>query len=231
MSQTLPSIRYTYDFVRNGIAEGTKCVLEIGCGSGELAALLIANGLHVTAIDADADCVAEARGLGVDAETTSWPVPLDKRFDAVLFTRSLHHVDDLRGAIEAARAALNPGGRIIVEDFRAEGGSERSTRWFEALARELHAGGTLSPDVTVAALLDKAAPSSSHDHHLHSSGAIARQLGQDANLREADAAYYFRYLEPHLTDASAEAVLEHELAMIGQGSIDALGKRFIALAS
>ena len=52
--------------------------------------------------------------------------------------------------------ALNPGGRIIVEDFRAEGGSERSARWFESLARELHASGKLSPEATVEALLDKA---------------------------------------------------------------------------
>jgi SAM-dependent methyltransferase len=231
VSQTLPSVGYTYDFIRDSLPEGTKCVLEVGCGSGELAALLIADGLQVTAIDADADCVAKARGEGVDAKLMSWPVSLDERFDAVLFTRSLHHVDDLPEAIGAAQAALTPGGRIIVDDFCAEGVSERSTRWFEALARELHAGGKLSPDVTVAALLDQAAPPSSHDHHLHSSGAIARELGQDANLRETDAAYYFRYLEPHLTDASAEAVLEHELAMIAQGSIDALGKRFIASAS
>ncbi len=101
-------------------------------------------------------------------------------------------------SIAAARHALNPGGRIIVEDFRAEGGSERSARWFESLARELHASGKLSPEATVEALLDKAAPSSAHDHDLHPSGEIARALRQFRHVIEADAAYYFRYLEPHL---------------------------------
>jgi len=206
-------------------------VLEIGCGSGELAALLIGDGLQVTAIDSDPDCVAKARGVGVDAKQVSWPALLDEKFDAVLFTRSLHHVGDLQASIAAACSALNPGGRIIVEDFRAEGGSERSARWFESLARELHASGKLSPEATVEALLDKAAPSSAHDHDLHPSGEIARELRQFRRVIETDAAYYFRYLGPHLTDEAAEALLEHELAMIGSGSIDAPGKRFVASAN
>lgn len=231
MNPLLPSVRYTYEFVRNSLPVGTTSVLEVGCGSGELAALLMADGLRVTAIDADADCVATARGLGVDARAMSWPTPLDERFDAILFTRSLHHVDDLSGGIEAARTVLNSGGRIIVEDFRSEGGSERSARWFETLVHDLHSNGALSPDATVAALLDKASPSSAHDHHLHPSGDIRRELGNVATPIEEEAAYYFRYLEPQLTSVDAAAqLLQLELDLIAKRSIDALGKRFVVEA-
>ena len=226
----LPSVRYTYDFVRAWLPGGTERILEIGCGSGELAAALAADGFQVIAIDSDPECAAQARSRGVDARLMIWPGPLNGRFDAILFTRSLHHVEDLAGSVAAAAEALNPGGRIIVEDFRAEGGSERSARWFEELVRELDASGGLSSGTTVAALLDKAAPSSSHDHHLHSSSEIRRALGSLGEPTEADSAYYFRYLEPHLTKDEAERILRLELALIADNSIDPLGKRFVAPA-
>ena len=224
---TRPSVRYTHDFIRNALPDGARRIIEIGCGSGELAALLMADGLQVTAIDADAECVRKAREIGVDARTMCWPAPLDERFDAVLFTHSLHHVADLQGGIQSAAEAIEPGGRIIVEDFRAEGAGDRSTGWYAGVARLLIASEALSEGSDLNALLEKAAPSSTHDHHLHSSGEIAHGLRRLGRVIETDAAYYFRYLEPCLSDGAAEALLEHELEMIAAGAIDALGKRFV----
>lgn len=228
MTVMLASIRYTYDFIRSSLPEGATRVLEIGCGSGELAALMIAEGLEVVALDSDEECVTKAHSLGVDAQVLTWPAPLEERFDAVLFTRSLHHIDDLRGSISAAAHALNPGGRIIVEDFRAEGTSKRSARWFAEVADRLCATGALLPGTTLEELLQKAGPSSVHDDHLHTSTEIARDLAVLNEVTESDAAYYFRYLEPHLREPdAAQQLLEDELDMIAQVRIDPLGKRFV----
>src|SRR5690349_17075257 len=110
-------LRYTLEFVRRSLPEQALRLLEVGCGDGALAAALAADGLKVVAIDVDPEVVDIARASAVDARVAEWPNFEDGRFDAVLFTRSLHHVHDLMPSVEAAAAALNSGGRIIVEDF------------------------------------------------------------------------------------------------------------------
>ena len=221
------SLRYTYDFVRRSLADDFRTVLEIGCGDGRLARRLENDGLAIVAIDSDPEAVRLARAEGVDAREMKWPGRIDQTFDAILFTRSLHHVHALEEAIDAALSALNPGGLIIVEDFRAEGGSERSAIWFSRLVDALADEGQITQSARAEAL-EQAAPSRSHDHQLHASTEIARALGRSAALRECDAAYYFRYLEPHLRDRTvAEQILELELDLIEHGKIDGLGKRFV----
>jgi SAM-dependent methyltransferase len=201
-------------------------VLEIGCGSGELAAELTHAGLAVSAIDSDAAAVERARSLGVDARILNWPGEVDAQFDAVLFTRSLHHIHDLDGAVAAAVAAVRPGGRIIVEDFRAEGGTERSSRWFVEIAGELLESGAIA-SATLDELADKL-ETTAHEHELQSSGVIERALRERLTTDVEDAAYYFRYFEPHLTEQTrADALLAAELELIERGAIDALGRRFV----
>jgi SAM-dependent methyltransferase len=220
VTATAASTRYTARFVRASLPAGARTLLEVGCGSGALAALLAAEGLAVRAIDSNPACIEQARRAGVSAELAEWPAELGETFDAILFTRSLHHIHDLAGAVGAARRAVNSGGRLIVEDFRAEGGSARSNAWFAALSCELAESGALDQPVELDA---------GHDHQLHSSAAIAAALGALTIVERADAAYYFRYLEPHLADpGAADALLDRELAAVAGGAIDALGQRFVA---
>ena len=221
----IASTRYTYDFVISHLPDFAKRVLEVGCGRGELAALLQGSGLEITAIDNNREAVEAAKAAGVDARLVDWPSEISERFDAVLFTRSLHHIESLEEAVAAARSALQPSGAIMVEDFRAEGGGEAGARWYSGLARSLLAEGLLTPETTLNELIEKLSPG---DHDLHSSTAIAEALTAIGPMEAIDAAYYFRYLEPHLRQpAKAAELLDQELAMIAAGSIKPLGKRFI----
>ena len=229
MSNTPVVTAYTHAFIRSALPAEARSLLEIGCGDGELAKRLLGDGFEVTAVDTDPACVAAAKGRGVDARLIEWPAELVRQFDAILFTRSLHHVHDLAGAVSAAARALKPGGRVIVEDFRAEGGSRRASDWYEAVVHELLAGGALADGVDAEGLLGKL-PLALHDgHELHSSTAIQVALEREFAVAASDAAYYFRYLEPHLREVgAAQWLLDIELEQIEASDIDALGKRFVA---
>ncbi len=212
-------------------------MLEIGCGSGLLAARLQADGFEVLAIDADEHCAAAARSLGVDARAAEWPCPLDGGFDAVLFTRSLHHVHDLEGGIAAAFANLAEEGRLIVEDFDSAFADEAALRWFAGLVRSLRAAGA---EVDASDFL-KALGSNQesaldvwhaqHDRHLHPAARIEAALRQASEFCTVEsAAYFFRYIAAALPGAVEliEAVRTHEAELISTGTMAPLGRRYVA---
>lgn len=224
MSTAPIATQYTYEFIQRYLPAKTVSILEVGCGLGEVAARLIIDGAQVVGIDSDEGCVANARGLGVDARCETWPAPMERMFDAVLFTRSLHHITPLDDAIAAAVAVLRPGGKIIVEDFRVEAVSHRTNTWFNGLVTLLDAADLLRGSVDV--LLDKLDFGESRQH-LHSSESMKRDLDRHGTVENEDAAYYFRYAEPMLEQQISAVLLDYEISLIKSGAIDALGKRFV----
>src|SRR5438105_2105965 len=82
-----------------------------------IAAALLAAGYEVTALDADAEAVAAARAAGVPALHADFLEADVGVHDAVLFTRSLHHIRDLALAAERAAAACAPRGLMVVDEF------------------------------------------------------------------------------------------------------------------
>lgn len=218
---------YTFDFVQRHLPDSATRVLEVGCGSGELAAMLQENGLAVVALDSDEACAATAQATGVDVRLATWPCAVEGSFDAVLFTRSLHHIAPLEEAIATAIATLRPGGRIIVEDFRIEADSARTDDWFTRLVRSLDADKQLRDETSAERLVEKL-DFGEHRDELHSSLAMAETLNRHGRLAHDDAAYYFRYLEDELLEPDmGQSMLEQELALIDTGAITALGKRFV----
>ncbi len=110
-------------------------VLEIGGGSGAMAARLLATypTLRITVTDYDQAMVAAARtrlAPFVDranvqqADATRLPFP-NERFDAVLSFIMLHHVIDWEAAVGEAVRVLRPGGVLIGYDLVAS----RLARW------------------------------------------------------------------------------------------------------
>jgi SAM-dependent methyltransferase len=225
--------RFTYDFIRRFLPRHCHRVLEIGCGTGELAARLSQDGYAAVAIDSDGESVAAARQLGVDARATTWPDFEDGNFDAVLFTRSLHHIHPLDKAIEHAAESLTEGGRIIVEDFAHESTDEKTLRWFEGAIRSLKTANLLiEPDELLSKTETLNAWRQDHKYGLHTAAQIGAQFEKmfDDVLKE-DAPYYFRYLAGAIaaqkSDAILQALTEEEAALAREGSIVALGRRFV----
>jgi 2-polyprenyl-3-methyl-5-hydroxy-6-metoxy-1,4-benzoquinol methylase len=78
-------------------------LLEVGCGSGELALELAAAGYDVVAIDPRSPNGEIFRRVALEAFVDPNP------FDAAVANRSLHHIPNLAGAI--AQAPFDVGGR------------------------------------------------------------------------------------------------------------------------
>jgi SAM-dependent methyltransferase len=231
--------RFTYDFICRFLPSPCERILEVGCGTGELAAHLKHHGFRITAIDTDEESIQAARLLGVDARAAEWPNFTDGPFDVVLFTRSLHHIHPLRDAVKSAAECLRADGRIIVEDFAYESTDEQTLRWFASTVRIVAASGLLiEPDDLVDEILRKRASLAAwrvnHGHDLNSAAQIAATLNtMFGSVIVENTAYYFRYLLKALghsdrRDALGEALAEQETELISHGAISPLGRRFVA---
>jgi SAM-dependent methyltransferase len=119
-------------------------VLEVGCGTGALARLLGEGGLEVTALDLKLDNPAPAAGVRwVEADFLGFE---DDRFDALLFTRSLHHIHPLDHAVEQAVRLLRPGGLLLLDEFDREAADADTARWYYEVQELLLAGGLYPAD-------------------------------------------------------------------------------------
>jgi SAM-dependent methyltransferase len=230
---------FTYDFISRSLPSRCKRILEIGCGTGQLAARLAEDGFDVTAIDSNKEVIIATRQLGFDARLAKWPEFNDGQFDAVLFTRSLHHMHPLQESLHHALECLSDGGRIIVEDFAYEAADVRSLHWFTTIARKFAASGFLREK---SGLVGKALAngltleswSSNHHPDLNSAAAIAEELKVvfgDCIIKNA--AYYFRYLAAAMgpleqRDSIIAALAADEWRLISKGAIASLGRRFVA---
>jgi len=231
--------RFTYDFIRRFLPPRCQRILEVGCGTGELAARLSQDGYSVIAIDSDRDVIVSARRLGLDTRVATWPDFDEGNFDAVLFTRSLHHIHPLDGSVKHAADCLAEGGHIIVEDFAHESVDEKTLDWFGSSIRRLKTAGLLvEGDEFLNKVLSKTetlnAWRQNHEPELHTAGQIRAQLEKlFGDVVNEEAPYYFRYLAGAIVptenrDAIVQALAGEEAALTRDGSIIALGRRFVA---
>lgn len=104
-------------------------VLEIGCGTGELGAMMCARGASVEGFDLSPSMVEVARrriaAEGLDPQMTVRQMGVDgmdelpgARYDVVVATLVLSELsdDERRFALRNAARVLRPGGRLVVAD-------------------------------------------------------------------------------------------------------------------
>jgi SAM-dependent methyltransferase len=100
-----------------GVAAGTR-VLDVGTGTGTVAARAAARGARVSAVDAEPSMIdlARRRLPGADLRLAVLPhLPFpDGHFDAVVANFVLNHVGDPGAAVREMRRVVRAGGRLAV---------------------------------------------------------------------------------------------------------------------
>ncbi len=93
-------------------------IIELGCGTGQLARYVADKGFDVTAIDLSPENVAVTQNRGVTAEVADFAaLPyLDNTFDAAFAMNSLLHVppNELSGVLREIARVLVPGAPLLV---------------------------------------------------------------------------------------------------------------------
>lgn len=117
----MPAAQERYSqFLLSQIPEGTKTILDVGCGAGKFAERLIGAGYDVECVCPSPLLAGEARKrLGPDVPVhlcTFDEFDSEKRFDLVLFSESFQYcaLDD---ALQRAARLLRGGGHLLICDF------------------------------------------------------------------------------------------------------------------
>lgn len=117
----------TEEFVRDQLPPVPARVLEVGCGpDGRLARALARTGWSVLAIDPAAPPGEIFRPLPLEQLD-----PTEGPFDAVVASRSLHHVHDLDAALHRVATLLVAGGVLVVEEFAWDLADEATLQWLD----------------------------------------------------------------------------------------------------
>ena len=120
---TLGRVGTIKEEVASSWVEPGDVVLEIGCGTGSLAAKLLARGARVTGIDTSEKMLAVAREQAPGAELLhATAAEIDRlgegRFDKVVSTLVFSELseDELDFVLRAAKTLLKPGGKLVIAD-------------------------------------------------------------------------------------------------------------------
>jgi SAM-dependent methyltransferase len=232
--------RETVMFLTAHIPLGAE-ILEVGCGEGKVAYELLKRGYRVTGLDSDAEVVAKAQRRGVPATIASWPeFGGNVSFDAIAFTRSLHHISPLREAIGHARELLRPTGLLLIEDFAFKDVNEATINWFVKVLRSKQGMALINrvSDQLVTELLSSTNAMETWQrnraHEVHSIAAMSEIVSERFVVRETQSVpYFYRYLIPVLAATSetvlfVEEVFQQEAIRGQRGEIVLLGRRIIA---
>ena len=183
-------------------------MLEVGCGEGELARELAARGYEVVAIDPHAPPGPIFRAITLEE--------LDprERFDAVVASRSFHHMENLRANLATA-ARIAP--LFVLDEFAWDRLDEATGHWYEGQRRVLAASGLEPPGAPVAEW-------ERHHADVHAFDVLRSALGERFDeLRFEWTPYLWRYLGGPATPALEES-------LIAAGAIQPLGFRFVGIA-
>jgi 2-polyprenyl-3-methyl-5-hydroxy-6-metoxy-1,4-benzoquinol methylase len=112
-------------------------VLDVGCGRGELLALLAAEGIEARGVDGDAGMVGRCRALGLEVALGDLNEHLEGLADwsagAIFSAQVIEHLPhpQLRRMLALALAKLRPGGLLIAETVNPHRISSLKNFWVD----------------------------------------------------------------------------------------------------
>lgn len=103
----------------SGVDEAPPRVLDLGCGEGHFAALLVKAGMSVVAADVALEPLQRAREAHPELDLCKLapdaPLPFDDcSFDAVWAGEVIEHVADTQGWLSEVRRVLRSGGTLLL---------------------------------------------------------------------------------------------------------------------
>jgi SAM-dependent methyltransferase len=197
------------DFVRAQVRSGR--VLEVGCGDGALALELASPGYDVLAID------PEAPGGEIFRRVTLEELDEPGPFDAVVASRSLHHVHDLDAALDRIAALIAPGGFVLLDEFAHDRLDEPTAEWYYGQLRALGAARGHPVPRSLDALREEWA---AEHEGLHGSDVILPALAARFEERALTwGPYLWRYVD-------GVSTRDLEATLVDVGVIQALGYRY-----
>jgi SAM-dependent methyltransferase len=209
-------------FVLERIGDPPTRVLEVGCGKGDLALALYRASHSVTAIDPRAPEGSIFRRVGI--EEFSEPGP----FDHIVAILSLHHLEDIGGALDKISGLLCAGGTLVVVEFAWDRMDEKTVEW--ALARLPGASASGKHSWLERCCRGRAHNGADEVGHLHAEAHAAgwtseeglhcsERIREEIGRRFVERSFsWWPYLYPDLDDDTSEA---DELAAIETGEINA----------
>jgi len=234
-------LRETVAFLARALPAPPQRILEVGAGEGAVAVALAKLGHEVAAVDP-----ALERPDETDAAHVRWIEgdflyhAVDERYDVLLFTRSLHHLESLDMALDRAVDALRPGGLVLAEEFAFDRVNLPTARWFYDLQSVVAAAGLFEGPLEAGEEgnpLGRWRREHAHEGPLHSGHAMLSAARErfDLTLVE-EAPYLYRTFCERLRDGDAGVrvaarVLELEQRLLRERDLAAAGLRFVGKKS
>jgi 2-polyprenyl-3-methyl-5-hydroxy-6-metoxy-1,4-benzoquinol methylase len=224
----------TFRFLHKWLPPPPLRVLEVGCGSGFVAAMLASEGYSVEAIDSDLKVRSDATDTGVCFRSATWPDFTPSHPTAIIFVRTLHHIADIDTGIAHCVKTLPSDGIVLVEDFAFSDMPDSANRWFQGWVVRAERNRLLSPTVNafVERILGKIPASHEHAPAL-SAAEVDSALTRFFSCRFRDSVpYFYRYLIESLIESPAALQFGHDLfneeqAQIASGELWPLGRRWV----
>jgi len=230
---------HTLNFVRSFLKAGDS-ILDVGCGKGVLDKYLMDNGFKVMALDRNEDAVRTAQELGVNAECTEFSsYRTNQRFQAIVFSRSLHHILPVETTVRRAAELLTEDGLLLVEDFGAELLDLKSALWFFGLKASLETncetghghGPSLENGIIPSDPLLTWRDHHFGRHEVADSETLMSAIHKYFNVLHVEKLpYLYRYFVDDVSANQARKILDWETALCNAGAIIPIGIRCVGKA-
>ena len=208
-----------WPFVRAELPAAPARVLEIGCGPlGGFVPGLLHGGYEAVGIDRNAPDASGYERVDFEQHEPAKPV------DAIVASRSLHHVGDLEDVLWRAAEALRPGGVIVVLEWAWEQFDADSAHWcfarLDAEAEQGWLGHRRAGWAASGEAWEEYFEAWARQHHLHRGDRIVGALDARFDRRSCTYGPYFSAEFSGITEGDEQAAID-------AGELRANGIRYV----